>query len=83
LKVDSEAKREKEASMNNRFQEGFEKGVSGVANSLKKKSGIKKEEKVYERIGRLKQKYPSVSRYYEISYTIETERPKKKPKYAR
>ena len=73
LKIDSKAKRAKEVSMNNRFQEGFEKGLSIISASLQKKSGIKKEEKVYERVGRLKQKYPSVSRYYEISYSIETE----------
>ena len=73
LKIDSQAKRAKEVSMNNRFQEGFEKGLSIIAASLEKKSGTKKEAKVYERIGRLKQKYPSVSKYYEISYTIETE----------
>ena len=73
LKIDSEAKRAKEVSMNNRFQEGFEKGLSVIAASLTKKSGIKTEEKVYERVGRLKQKYPSISRYYEINYTVETE----------
>jgi hypothetical protein len=72
LKIESEAKRAKEVSMNNRFQEGFEKGLSIIAASLEKKSGTKKEEKVYERIGRLKQKYSSVSKYYEISYTVET-----------
>ena len=37
------------------------------------KSGIKTEEKVYERVGRLKQKYPSVSRYYQIDYSVEVE----------
>ena len=73
LKIDSESKRAKEVSMNNRFQENFEKGLSIIAASLDKKSGIKTEEKVYERVGRLKQKYPSVSKYYEISYTVETE----------
>jgi len=73
LKIDSEAKRAKEVSMNNRFQDGFEKGLSVISASLTKKSGIKTEEKVYERIGRLKQKYPSVAKYYEISYTVETE----------
>jgi hypothetical protein len=73
LKIDSEAKRSKEVSMNNRFQEGFEKGLSMIAASLKKKSGIKKETKVYERIGRLKQRYPSVAKYYEIGYTVESE----------
>jgi len=73
LKIESEAKRTKEVSMNNRFQENFEKGLSIIAASLEKKSGIKTEEKVYERVGRLKQKYPSVSKYYEISYTVEKE----------
>ncbi|MDR0438044.1 MAG: IS1634 family transposase [Bacteroidales bacterium] len=78
VKVDSVAKRAKELSMNNRFQEGFEKGLSIIEASLSKKSGIKKEEKVYERVGRLKQKYPSISKYYEISYTVETETINKK-----
>ena len=78
LKIDSEAKRAKEVSMNNRFQECFEKGLSCIEASLSKKSGIKTEEKVYERVGRLKQKYSSVSKYYEISYTTETETVTKK-----
>ncbi|MDR0573377.1 MAG: IS1634 family transposase [Tannerella sp.] len=73
LKIDSEAKRAKEVSMNNRFQEGFEKGLSIIRASLEKKSGIKTEEKVYERVGRLKQKYPSVCKYYDMDYTVETE----------
>jgi hypothetical protein len=73
LKIDSPTKRAKEVSMNNRFQEGFEKGLSIIAACLQKKSGIKTEEKVYERVGRLKQKYPSVYKYYEINYAIETE----------
>jgi hypothetical protein len=49
-------------------------GLSAIAASLEKKSGVKIEEKVYERVGRLKQKYPSIARYYEISYTVETEK---------
>jgi hypothetical protein len=73
LKIDSEAKRAKEVSMNHRFQESFEKGLSIIEASLSKKSGIKTEEKVYERVGRLKQKYPSIGKYYEIHYTVETE----------
>jgi hypothetical protein len=73
LKIDSPGKRLKEVSMNNRFQEGFEKGLSCISASLSKKSGIKREAKVYERVGRLKQKYPSVAKYYQINYTVETE----------
>ncbi len=72
LKVDSQAKRAKEVSMNNRLQENFEKGLSIIAASLDKKSGVKTEEKVYERVGRLKQKYPSIAKYYEINYQVET-----------
>ena len=72
LKIESEAKRQKERSMNNRFQEGFEKGMKAISASLEKKSGIKTEEKVHERVGRLKQKYPSVSAYYDIQYVTET-----------
>jgi hypothetical protein len=58
--------------MNNRFQEELEKGMQAISASLEKKGGIKAEEKVFERIGRLKQKYSSVSAYYEINSVIET-----------
>jgi hypothetical protein len=53
LKTESEANRQKELSMNKCFQEGFEKGMKAIATSLEKKSGIKTEEKVYERVGRI------------------------------
>ena len=71
LKIESEGKRKKEESMNNRFQEGFESGLKAINASLSKKSGIKLEEKVFERIGRLKQKYQSIHKHYNISYDIE------------
>jgi len=71
IKVESVAKRKKEESMNNRFQEGFETGLKAISASLSRKSGIKLEEKVFERIGRLKQKYQSIHRHYNISYDIE------------
>jgi len=73
LKIESEGKRKKEESMNNRFQEGFENGLKTIKSSLSKKSGIKLEEKVCERIGRLKQKYQSIHKHYDISYEAETE----------
>jgi hypothetical protein len=78
LKVESEARKLKECSMNNRFQAGFELGLSKIAAGLVKKGGVKQEDKVNERIGRLKQKYPSIHRYYQISYEIETETVKKR-----
>jgi hypothetical protein len=71
LKIESEAKKAKECSMNNRFVERFEAGLKQISAGLAKKSGIKQEHKVLERVGRLKQKYPSIQRHYDISYEIE------------
>lgn len=66
LRVHSQAKALKESGMNSRFSQRFEQGLSQIKDSLDKKSGVKKQEKVWERIGRLKAKYPSIRRYYDI-----------------
>lgn len=70
LKVESQAKQAKENSMNEQFRSRFEAGLQKIANSLARKSGVKQEDKVYERIGRLKQKYPSIHRYFEIETEV-------------
>ena len=57
LKIKSESKAVKEASMHRQFKQRFEEGLEIIKAGLSKKSGRKKEEKVFERIGRLKQKY--------------------------
>ena len=64
--VHSQGKQAKETAMNSRFSQRFEEGLTQIKNSLSKKSGIKKQQKVWERIGRLKEKYPSIHKYYEI-----------------
>jgi len=56
--------------MNEQFQQRFEEGMQKIADSLNKKSGVKLLDKVHERIGKLKGKYPSIGRYYDIE--IET-----------
>lgn len=66
LWVKSKTKALKENSMNGRLAQRFEEGVENINSSINKKGGTKKLDKVYERIGRLKQKYPSVHKYYEI-----------------
>ena len=66
LKVESHTKELKERSMNEQFPSRFEEGLQKIADSILKKSGVKQEDKVHERIGRLKQKYPSIHRYFEI-----------------
>ena len=73
LKVESQAKAVKERSMNQQFRERFEAGMQRIANALSKKGGIKREDKVYERIGRLKQKYPSIHRHFDIEVILKQE----------
>jgi hypothetical protein len=66
LKVSSEGKAWKESSMHVQFAEGFEEGLRIIAKGIAGKHGIKKYDKVNQRIGRLKEKYPSVNRMYRI-----------------
>ncbi len=69
LWVKSQAKALKENSMNGLFAQRFEEGIQRINEGINRKGGTKKVDKVYERIGRLKQKYPSVHKYYEITVT--------------
>ena len=67
LWVRSQAKALKEKSMNGLLSQRFEEGIQSIQEGIAKKGGTKKLNKVYERIGRLKQKYPSVHNYYDIT----------------
>lgn len=67
LRVHSQGKALKESGMNSRFSQRFEQGLSQIKESLGKKSGVKTGQKVWERIGRLKTKYPSIHKYYDIN----------------
>ncbi len=78
LKVESHAKELKERSMNEQFRQRFEEGLQKIADSLSKKSGVKQLDKVHERIGKLKQKYPSIQRYFDIEIETKEEIPTKK-----
>ena len=71
LKVESHTKELKERSMNEQFRTRFEDGLQIIADSLNKKGGVKQADKVYERIGRLKQKYPSIGRYFDIEVVVQ------------
>ncbi len=52
--------------MNSRFKDRFEEGLAAIESSLHKKGGVKQTDNVHERIGRLKEKYPSIHRFYQI-----------------
>ena len=70
LEVASEDKFETANSMRLRFEERFEMELQKIAQSLQRKGGVKKAGKVHERIGRAKERYPSVHYYYDIEVTL-------------
>jgi len=79
--VESQAKKVKETSMNDRFHEAYLNGLTTISNSLSKKRGTKIEEKVHLRVGRLQEKYPSIHKRYQVDYVVEEILDKKgKPK---
>lgn len=46
--------------MNNQFEQRFEAELQKIHTAIHRKGGIKKIDKVHQRIGRAKEKYPSV-----------------------
>lgn len=66
LYVRSVQKAKKEASMSNHFSGRFEEELDNLSGGLSKKGTTKKLKKVWERIGRIKERYPSASKFYTI-----------------
>lgn len=64
--VKSEQKRVKEQSMKDKLSQRFEEELEALAQGISKKGTTKKIEKVWERIGRIKQKHRMVSGNYLI-----------------
>lgn len=64
--VQSDAKRLKETSMNEKLTQRFEEDLSVIGKALVTKGGTKRINKVWERIGRAKQKHNRVSANYKI-----------------
>ncbi|MEA3288316.1 MAG: IS1634 family transposase, partial [Candidatus Marinimicrobia bacterium] len=56
----------KENAMQLQYQHRFEAGIELISASLMKKGGVKKAEKIMERIGRLKQRNSAIARFYSI-----------------
>lgn len=68
-KVKSDFKAMKERSMNVKFKDRFELELQKLAKGITLKSGIKTQEKVQQKIGRLKEKYPSIAPNFTITCT--------------
>ncbi len=71
LFVRSEKKAKKEVSMHEKFTAHFEEGLQQVMFGIQSKGGTKKLAKVWERIGRLKERYPSAHRFYDLQIASE------------
>ena len=71
LKVKSTGKEAKELSMKSKFDDRFLEEINKITTSLTKKHGVKKADKVNQRIGRAVGKYPSAAKFYKIEVTQE------------
>jgi len=69
--VQSNAKRKKEESMDDKLKQRFEEGLIKIKKALSLKSGTKRIDKVWERIGRAKEKHKRVSGQYILEVTDE------------
>jgi transposase len=70
LEVANEDKYETANSMRSQFEQRFEMELQKIAQALNRKGGTKKAAKVHERIGRARERYPSVQYYYDIDVTL-------------
>jgi len=71
LKVKSTGKQAKESSMKSKFENRFLEELGKINASLIKKHGVKKTDKVNQRIGRIIEKYPSAAKFYDIEVLVE------------
>jgi len=65
--VKSEAKRVKEKSMEDKLEARYIQDLEQIKNGIHAKGGTKMIHKVWERLGRAKQKYPSIAKHYEVT----------------
>jgi transposase len=74
----SKGKEKKEEGIKTLFQNRFEEELIKAQSALSKKNGIKRYEKVIERIGRLKERFKRVAHRYEVTIKKEPETNKAK-----
>jgi transposase len=69
LYVHSQQKALKEAAMKQHYNGHMETQLAALKASVGRKGGVKKYEKVMERIGRIRQRYAKAAQYYDITVT--------------
>lgn len=65
--VKSQGKQAKEQSINHQKKQRFEEELKAVKTGIHKKGGTKQYGKVMERIGRIKERYPMIHKYYKLT----------------
>ena len=73
LRVKSPGKELKERSMKTKLEERFLEELKKIEASLSKKHGVKKADKVNQRLGRVIEKYPSIAKFYNLEVLNENE----------
>jgi len=63
----SSGRKSKEEGIKNRFTKRFEEGLKSIERSIRNPRGRKSYDKIMERVGRLKEKCSSVSRFYYVN----------------
>jgi transposase len=71
----SEGRKEKDAAIRNRFRERLEGDLERLGRRVAR-GRLKQQEKIHEAIGRLRERYPRVARFYEIEVVVEEKRPR-------
>ena len=74
LQINSPTKELKESSMKRQFRERFESELQKAKDALTKKGGTKVYDKVVERVGLAMGRYPSIAKFYEVTYTRSTKK---------
>ena len=67
----SDQRKAKEEAITKRFTDRFEAGLQKISDSLTKPRGTKKQDKVLESIGRLKEKNSGVGQHYQIDLSLD------------
>ncbi len=71
LRCHSEQRAEKDTAINESFRKKFEAELEKLAAGLSKPRCTKKRDKINQRIGRLKQRYPRVGQHYRIELNLD------------
>ena len=67
----SDQRKAKEEAITKRFTDRFEAGLQKISDSLTKPHGTKRQDKVLERIGRLKEKNSGIGQHYQIDLSLD------------